>query len=115
MVRIHTAVQRRAHHKKILKANKGFRGTKSKLLRVAKEAALHAGSYAFAGRKQRKQQKRSLWISQISAAARQQGVTYSRFIENLQRSNIQIDRKILAELANSAPEVFEKIVKQAAK
>ncbi len=115
MARVKRGVTKRARHKKILAQNKGYRGTKSKLFRVAKEASLHAGDYAFAGRKQRKQQKRTLWISQINAALKMQGVSYNAFIKNLKDAKIEIDRKILADLANEDAKTFSQIVSKVSK
>lgn len=82
------------------------------MVRTAKEAMMHAGEYAFAGRKQRKQQKRKLWIVQINAALKDHNLTYSKFIKGLKKTNIEIDRKILADLAFSDPEIFKQIVEK---
>lgn len=97
-------------HRKILKAAKGYRQSRSKHLRVAKEAVLHAGQYAYAGRKIRRRDLRSLWITRVSAATKQNGLSYSKFIAGLKKANIEIDRKMLAELAVKDPAAFDKIV-----
>ena len=85
--------------------------TKSRLYKVAREALLHAGQYAFAGRKLRKRDMRKLWIIKINAALENLGFSYSKFISGLKKANIELDRKILADLAVSDPEVFKKIAK----
>ena len=102
----------RTKHKKILKATKGYRGTRSKLFRPAHEAYLHAGEYAFAGRKLRKRDFRRLWIQKINAALKPFDVSYSRFIKKLKDSKIELDRKSLADVALNDPGTFEKIVKE---
>lgn len=103
---------RRARHKKILKAAKGFRQARRVRYRVAREAVLHAGQYAYIGRKQKKRNFRALWIERLNAALREEGTTYSKFIDGLKKSNIILDRKILSDLANTEPEVFTKIVER---
>jgi large subunit ribosomal protein L20 len=110
MTRIKKGLTKKRKHKKILNAAKGYRGSKSSLVRSAKEATLHAGEYAFSGRKQRKRQKRRLWVSEINAAVKNEDISYNNFIKNLSKSNIQIDRKILADLAVSDPSVFKQII-----
>ena len=102
-------------HKKILKATKGYRGTRSKLFRPAHEAYLHAGEYAFAGRKLRKRDFRRLWIQKINAALKSFDISYSRFIHKLNNSKIELDRKSLADIALNDPKTFEKIVKEVKK
>ncbi len=101
-----------AHKKreKILKLTKGFRWSRKSKERAAKEALLHALSRQFRGRKEKKRNFRSLWTVRLNAALRNEGLTYSKFIGALKKSNIAIDRKILADLAESAPEVFKKVV-----
>jgi len=99
-------------HKKILKQASGFRGAKHSQYRRAKEAVLHAGQYAFTGRRLRRRDFRTLWISKINAALRPYEVSYSRFIKLLDNSGIDIDRKILAQLAVEEPETFKKIVEK---
>lgn len=110
MSRVKKGLTKHRRHKKILAATKGYRGAKNRLVRTAKEAMMHAGAYAFAGRKQRKRQKRRLWITQINAGLKDQGITYSQFINGLNTSSIEIDRKILSHIMNTDPEVFKKIV-----
>src|SRR3990172_6293784 len=101
---------RRARHNKILKLASGYRMTRHRLYKVAHEAVIHAGQYAYAGRKLKKRDLRATWILRINAALRGLGLTYSRFIPSLKKANIQIDRKILAELAARQPNVFSAIV-----
>lgn len=114
-MRVKTGFARKRFHKKILKATKGFRGAKSKLYRKAHEAFIHAGAYAFAGRKDRKSQFRELWIERINAALQPFNIKYSRFINNLKTANIQLDRKTLSKIAVENPEVFKAIVEKSAK
>ena len=109
-MRVKTGYIRRRRHKKILKLTKGFRMTKSRLYKVAKEASLHAGQYAFHGRKRRKRDMRRLWIQRINAALTDSGQTYSQFIKNLKVKKIDLNRKILAELAVNQSQVFKSIV-----
>lgn len=109
MSRVKKGQNKRQKHKKILAAAKGYYGARSKLVRTAKEAVMHAGSYAYSGRKQRKQQKRTLWITKINAALGEE-VPYKNFIHELKKQNIILDRKILADLAESDPNTFRKIV-----
>jgi len=113
MSRTKTGVVRKRRHKKLLATTKGYRMTKNRLYRVAHEAALHAGQYAFMGRKLRKRNMRKLWIIRLNAATRSLGLTYSKFINGLKKANIDLDRKILADLALSDPKTFEKIVEKA--
>ncbi len=110
MPRVKGGPKGRSKHKKILEAAKGYRGTRSKLFRPAHEAYLHAGEYAFAGRKLRKRDFRTLWIQKISAALKPFDISYSRFIKNLKDANIELDRKVLADIALNDPVTFEKIV-----
>jgi large subunit ribosomal protein L20 len=100
-------------HNKVLKITKGFRMTKNRLYKVAHEAARHAGQYAFAGRRLRRRDLRSLWITRINAALTPLNVSYSRFIDALVKSHIEIDRRVLSELATHQPQVFNHIVKTA--
>lgn len=111
-MRVKTGPYRRRKHKKVLSRTKGFRMSKHRRIRVAKEADLHAGDYAFAGRKLRKRDFRRLWIQRINAALEPFGLKYSRFISKLKKAKIGLDRKILADLALNNPEVFAKIVKK---
>jgi len=110
MARVKTGPSRRKRHKKVLKRTKGFRMTRGRLYRVSKEADLHAGQYAFAGRKLRKRDIRRLWITRINAALTPHGISYSKFINGLKKAKIEIDRKILADLALSDPKTFKSIV-----
>ncbi len=103
MARVKRSVQARKRHKKVLKAAKGYYGARSRVYRVAKQAVTKAGQYAYRDRKQRKRQFRSLWIVRINAQARVNGLSYSRFINGLKKSEIEIDRKVLADIA-----VFDK-------
>lgn len=112
MTRVKKSLTKREKHKKILKKTRGFRGARSKLVRTAKEALMHAGNYAFAGRKQRKRQKRRLWIAQLNAEVRSAGITYSQFIKDLKNAKIDLDRKILANIAQKDKPTFEKILEK---
>ncbi|MEM9102797.1 MAG: 50S ribosomal protein L20 [Pseudomonadota bacterium] len=103
MPRVKRGVQARARHKKILKAAKGYYGARSRVFRVAKQAVIKAGQYAYRDRRQRKRQFRRLWIARINAASRECGLSYSRFINGLKKSSIEIDRRVLADIA-----VFDK-------
>src|SRR4030067_3435753 len=108
MVRIKGGVTTRKHHKKVLKLAKGFWMTRHKQFKKAKEAVLHAGEYAFKGRKLRKRDFRQLWIMRMNAALRELGTKYSIFIKKLKVNKIELDRKILSQLAVEHPEVFKK-------
>lgn len=103
---------RRARHKKVLKAAKGFQTARRRRYKVAREAILHAGQYAYAGRKLRKRDIRSLWIQRLNAAVRGHDLSYSKFIAGLKKANINLDRKILSELAISDPKTFGEIVQK---
>lgn len=109
-MRIKRGIASHAKHKKIFAATKGYRMTKRRLIKVAREAQLHAGEYAFAGRRLRKRQFRRLWITRISEAVRQNGLSYSLFMNKLKAADIKIDRKILANLILENPESFAAIV-----
>ena len=100
-------------HRKILARAKGYRQARSGRIQVAKEAVLHAGAYAYAGRKLKKRDLRTLWISRINAGVKAGGISYSRFIAGLKKEKIEIDRKILSEIASTDPETFKKVVKEA--
>jgi large subunit ribosomal protein L20 len=115
MARVKRGVTSHRKHKKLLSLTKGYRGTKSKLAKVAKEASLHAGEYAFHGRKRKKRDIRSLWITRISEAAKKEGISYSRLAGALSKKNIRIDRKILSDLVLNDPETFKRIVDTAKK
>lgn len=110
MARVKRGVTSHRRHKKLHKLTKGYRGGRSKLVREAKSASLHAGEYAFAGRKLRKRDMRRLWITQLGIAVRNEGLSYSKFISSLKAKSINLDRKILADLAVNHPEDFKKIV-----
>ncbi len=112
MPRAKTGVVRRRRHKKIIAQTKGFYLTRSKLFRRANEAFLRAGEHAFRGRKLKKRDMKSLWIMRLNAALRQSGEKYSTFVSNLTKSNIEIDRKVLSEIALRYPETFTKIVER---
>ncbi|NNK34032.1 MAG: 50S ribosomal protein L20 [Xanthomonadales bacterium] len=99
MARVKRGVQARARHKKVLKEAKGYYGARRKVYRVAKQAVTKAGQYSYRDRRQRKRQFRSLWIVRINAAARELGLSYSRFIDGLNKAEIEVDRKVLADLA----------------
>ncbi|MFC1789994.1 50S ribosomal protein L20 [Patescibacteria group bacterium] len=109
-MRVKTGVVRKRRHNKILKRTKGFRMSKGKLYKVSKEADLHAGQYAFIGRKKRKRDFRRLWIQRINAGLSSHDLSYSQFIHQLKEKKIELNRKIMAELAISEPAVFEKVV-----
>ncbi len=113
MARVKRGVTSHRRHKKLLNLTKGHVGVRSTLVRRAKESSLHAGQYAFAGRKQRKRDMRKLWIIQLGNASKNEGVSYSKFMAALKTKNINLDRKILAELAINNPEDFKKILTQA--
>jgi large subunit ribosomal protein L20 len=100
----------RRKHKKILKLAKGYLALKSRAVRVAKQASLHAGQYAYHGRKLRKRDFRRLWITRIGEAVKQEELSYSVFINKLKKANVQLDRKILSDLVVNAPEAFKQIV-----
>jgi LSU ribosomal protein L20P len=111
MTRVKRGVIAHKKREKILKKTKGFRWGRKSKERAAKEALLHAQSRMFRGRKEKKRNYRALWQTQINAATRAQGITYSKFIVALKKNNIDLDRKILAEIANKHPNVFSEIVK----
>lgn len=110
MARVKRGVTSHAKHKKLFKLAKGYVGVRSKLVKSAKSAVLHAGEYAFAGRKQKKRQFRALWILQLGNAVRQEGLSYSKFMSGLKTKNILLDRKMLAEIAVHNPEDFKKVI-----
>ena len=113
MARVKRGVTARARHKKILDLAKGYRGRRKNVYRIAKEAVMKAGQYAYRDRRQRKRQFRTLWIARINAAAREQGLSYSVFMNGLKRAAIDIDRKVLADLAVFDKAAFAQIVGQA--
>lgn len=111
-MRVKTGPSRRRRHKRVLKRTKGFRMTKGRLYRVSKEADLHAGQYAYIGRRLRKRDMRQLWIIRINAALTPYGLSYSRFMNGLKKAKIELDRKILADLAVNDPKTFKAIVER---
>ena len=113
MSRAKRSVTARARHKKIIAQAKGYRGRRKNVFRVAKQAVTRAGQYAYRDRRQKKRQFRSLWISRINAAAREHGLSYSRFINGLGRAAVAIDRKILAELAVHDKPAFAQLAEKA--
>ena len=106
MARVKRGVQANARHKKVLKEAKGYYGARSKIYRVAKQAVTKAGQYAYRDRRQRKRQFRALWITRINAAARMHDMSYSRLINGLNLAEIEVDRKVLADIAVHDPEAF---------
>lgn len=112
MVRVKGGTTTNRRHKKVLDLAKGYWMSRSSQFKKAKEAVLHAGQYAFAGRKMKKRDMRSLWITRINAALKLKGVRYSQFIHALKDKNITVDRKILAKIAMEHPQVFESVVTQ---
>lgn len=113
MPRVKRGVTAHARHKKVLKKAKGYYGARSRTYKVAKQAVTKAGQYAYRDRRQRKRQFRSLWIVRINAASKAQGLSYSRFINGLQLANIELDRKVLADLAVNDKPAFAALVEQA--
>ncbi len=113
MPRVKRGVTARARHKKVLNQAKGYRGRRKNVYRIAKEAVMKAGQYAYRDRRQRKRQFRTLWIARINAAAREQGLSYSAFMNGLKKAAIEIDRKVLADLAVFDKAAFTQIVGQA--
>jgi len=113
MARVKRAVHGRKHHRAVLKEAKGYYGNKSRSFKSANEAVMHAGRYAYRDRRQRKGDFRSLWIQRINAGCREQGLSYSRFINGLNNAGIEVDRKVLAEIAVSDPSTFAALVEVA--
>ena len=113
MPRVKGGPRERRRHKKVLKQTKGHHGVRNRLYRRASESRLHALSYAYAHRRERKGDMRRLWIQRINAAARLNGTTYSRLMHALKQADIEIDRKVLAEMALHDPEGFSAIVERA--
>ena len=110
MPRVKRGVTARARHKKILDAAKGYRGRRSNVFRIAKQAVMRAGQYAYRDRRNKKRVFRALWIARINAAAREHGISYSRFINGLIKASIGLDRKVLAELAVNDKPAFAAVV-----
>jgi large subunit ribosomal protein L20 len=113
MARVKRAVNAKKHHKAILERAKGYYGNRSRSYRAANEAVMHAGQYAFRDRRARKGDFRSLWIQRINAACRQNDLSYSRFISGLKAAGVEVDRKILADLAVHEPAAFTNLVEVA--
>ena len=113
MPRVKRGVTAHARHKKVIKQAKGYRGRRKNVYRVAKQAVIKAGQYAYRDRRQRKRQFRALWITRINAAARENGLSYSRFMDGLHKADIQIDRKLLAEMAVNDNNAFARLAEQA--
>lgn len=112
MARVKGAMRTRARHKKILKLAKGYRGAKSKLYKTANQAVMKSLVYAYRDRKAKKREFRQLWIARINAATRANGMSYSKFMNGLKQKGIEINRKMLSEIAISDPEAFKKLVDQ---
>lgn len=110
MARIKRGTVSKRKHNKVLALTKGYRGVRGKLIRKAHEQLLHSGEYAFHGRKLRKRDMRALWILRISQAVKQEGISYSKFINKLKKENILLDRKILDQLLTTDPQTFKFIV-----
>lgn len=106
MPRVKRGVQANRRHKKVLKQAKGYKGARSRVFRVAKQAVTKAGQYAYRDRRQRKRQFRALWITRINAQARENGLTYSRMINGLHRAGVELDRKVLADMAVHDKDAF---------
>lgn len=113
MSRVKRGVTARARHKKVLALAKGFRGRRGNVYRIAKEAVMKAGQYAYRDRRQRKRQFRALWIARINAAARECGISYSQFMHGLKKAEIEVDRKVLADIAVFDKAAFANIVEKA--
>lgn len=113
MPRVKRGVTARARHKKVLNLAKGYRGRRKNVYRIAKQAVMKAGQYAYRDRRQRKRQFRTLWIARINAAARECGLSYSKFMNGLKRAAIEVDRKVLADLAVFDKVAFSHFVEQA--
>ena len=112
-MRVKRGIVSRRKHKKTLELTKGYRGSRSTLIRTAKAASLQAGAYAFQGRKNKKRDFRQLWITRIGEAVKQEGISYSVFINKLDQLDIELDRKILADLLLNDPDTFKEIVTMA--
>ena len=113
MARVKRGVTSHAKHKKVLKAAKGYYGRRKNTIRIAKQAVEKAMQYAYRDRKNRKRAFRALWIQRLNAAVREHGLTYSRFIDGLGKAGIEVDRKVLSDIAIREPEAFAAIVAQA--
>ena len=115
MSRVKRGVTKHARHKKVIDAAKGYRGRRKNTFRIANQAVEKAGQYAYIGRKLKKRQFRALWIQRINAAAREHGMTYGRFMDGLNKAGINLDRKVLADMAGNEPEAFKALVETAKK
>ncbi len=115
MSRVTRGVTKHARHKKVIDAAKGYRGRRKNTFRIANQAVERAGQYAYIGRKLKKRQFRALWIQRINAGAREHGLTYSRFMDGLKKAGIELDRKILADMAAHEPESFKALAETAKK
>ena len=115
MTRVKNSVTTKARHKKVLKAAKGYFGSKHRLYKTAKEQLMHSGQYAFRDRRQKKRDFRKLWITRINAACRENEISYSRFIEGLNYAGIEINRKMASEIAINDPKAFTEMVNVAKK
>ena len=113
MARVKNGAVTKARHKKVLKAAKGYFGSKHRLYKSAKEQLMHSGQYAFRDRKQKKRDFRKLWITRINAACRMNEISYSRFIEGLNKAGVEVNRKMLSEIAINDPKTFSELVKVA--
>ena len=113
MARVKNGAVTKARHKKVLKQAKGYFGSKHRLYKSAKEQLMHSGQYAFRDRKQKKRDFRKLWITRINAACRQNDISYSRFIEGLTKAGVEVNRKMLSEIAINDPKAFSELVKTA--
>lgn len=113
MTRVKNGVTTKARHKKILKRAKGYFGSKHRLYKTAKEQLMHSGQYAFRDRRQKKREFRSLWITRINAGCRAEGMSYSRFIEGLTKAGVEVNRKMLSEVAINDPKAFSEFIKLA--
>ena len=113
MARVKNGAVTKARHKKVLKQAKGYFGSKHRLYKTAKEQLMHSGQYAFRDRKQKKRDFRKLWITRINAACRQNDISYSRFIEGLNKAGVEVNRKMLSEIAINDPKMFSEFVKVA--
>lgn len=112
MAKATRSVAKRKRHKKWIKRAKGFRGRRNSVFKLSKEAVLKAGQYAYRDRRKKKTQIRTTWQIKINAAARQHDISYSRFINGLRKNNIELDRKVLADLAQDNPEIFNQVVEK---
>ena len=115
MARVKNGAVTKARHKKVLKQAKGYFGSKHRLYKSAKEQLMHSGQYAFRDRKQKKREFRKLWITRINAACRENGISYSRFIEGLNKAGVEVNRKMLSDIAINDPKAFTELVNVAKK